>query len=466
MCVGPSSDIQQRILEELTSTGWDDSPPILETTSPSYLDHSSDSDFLGEGSETENTTTHVAAEGVDDRDVIVIEDERTQEMENHGDQRVNDGSRPSVEVADEATALSHSLGVLANNTETDLQARTRTVIEESSVVDLTETPDSQLQGQSSSLDPTKEEFEIHLFAEDESVGGEYDELTRERAPKQETAGCNSKESNCSSSKDSQHRKRDNDKRKDDDSSGHQNKERRHSHKSSRRNVDTRERSRSRDRSSSKRYKEKHESSRHHSRSNKSSKHRYKHRHFPLIERGYPHRDLDDREARYDGDSSYYWRSKSHRSKLYSDDLSGSDDESPTEDRLHDRGQRSNSSGLMLTKNSRTGDPSTGEESHQALHHELNVLEKEINENKRDLLKSMLRRERIELLRKSLYPPDHTNHLTPLAVETHQHSNVSEAGVGDMQSELKSLEVAILDGKKHLLKVMKKIEEDQLEQESA
>ena len=35
----------------------------------------------------------------------------------------------------------------------------------------------------------------------------------------------------------------------------------------------------------------------------------------------------------------------------------------------------------------------------------------------------------------------------------------------MQNELKSLEVAILDGKKHLLKVMKKIEEDQVEQES-
>ena len=130
--------------------------------------------------------------------------------------------------------------------------------------------------------------------------------------------------------------------------------------------------------------------------------------------------------RYDGDSSYYWRSKSHHSKLYSDDLSGSDDESPKQDRLDRRAQRS--SGLALTKRSRTGDPSTGEESHQALHqsHELNALEKEINENKRDLLKSMLRREQIELVRKSLYPQEQTNQLTPLAVETHDHSSTSEA----------------------------------------
>ena len=406
------------------------------------------------------------AEVVDDRDVIVIEDERTtetQEMENLSDQRVNEESTPSVEVVDRATALSHSQGVSTNSVGPDLQASTQEVKEESTVVDLTNTPDSQLQGRSSSLDPTKEEFEIHLFAEDESVGGEYDELARERAPKQETVGCSSKNN---SGKDSQRRKRVlNDNRNDESSTGHRNQERRHSHKSSRHKVDTRERSRSRDRSSSKRYREKHESSRHHSRSHKSSKHRNKHRHFPPIERGYPHRrDDDDREARYDGDSSYYWRSKSHRSKLYSDDLS-SDDESQTQDRLHGREQRSNSSRLTHAKRSRSGDSSTGEESRQALHRELNVLEKEINENKRDLLKSMLRRERIELLRKSLYPQDCTNQLTPLTVETHQHSSTSEAGVGDMQNELKSLEVAILDGKKHLLKVMKKIEEDQVEEES-
>ena len=405
-------------------------------------------------------------EVVDDRDVIVIKDERTtetQEMENFSDQRVNEKSTPSVEVVDRATALSHSQGVSTNSVGPDLQARTQEVKEESTVVDLTNAPDSQLQGQSSSLDPAKEEFEIHLFAEDESVGGEYDELARERAPKQETVGCNSKKTRDNSSKDSQRRKRENDSRNDESSTGHRNQERRLSYKS-RHKVDTRERSRSRDRSSSKHYREKHEYSRHDSRSHKSSKHRNKHRHSPPIERGYPHRrDVDDREARYDGDSSYYWRSKSHRSKLYSDDLS-SDDESQTQDRLHGRGQRSNSSRLMHAKRSRTGDSSTGEESHQALHQELHVLEKEINENKRDLLKSMLRRERIELLRKSLYPQDCTNQLTPLTVETHQHSSTSEAGVGDMQNELKSLEVAILDGKKHLLKVMKKIEEDQVEQE--
>ena len=358
---------------------------------------------------------------VDDRDVIVIEDDsrttETQEMENLSDQRVNEKSTPSVEVVDRATALSHSQGVSTNSVGSDLQARTQEVKEESTVVDLTNTPDSQPQGQSSSLDPAKEEFEIHLFAEDESVGGEYDELARERAPKPETVGCSSKKTRINSSKDSQNRNRN-----DNSSTGHRNQERRHSHKSSRHTVDTRERSRSRDRSSSKHYKEKHESSRHHSRSHKSSKHRNKHRHSPPIERGYPHCcDVDDREARYDGDSSYYWRNKSHRSKLYSDDLS-SDDESQTQDRLHGRGQRSNSSRLTHVKRSRTGDSPTGEESHQALHQELNVLEKEINEKKRDLLRSMLRRERIELLRKSLYPQDCTNQLTPLTVETHQHSS--------------------------------------------
>ena len=45
--VGISVDMQQRLFDELTSTRWEDSPPIVETLSPSFVDHSSSSEIEG-----------------------------------------------------------------------------------------------------------------------------------------------------------------------------------------------------------------------------------------------------------------------------------------------------------------------------------------------------------------------------------------------------------------------------------
>ncbi len=90
---------------------------------------------------------------------------------------------------------------------------------------------------------------------------------------------------------------------------------------------------------------------------------------------------------------------------------------------------------------------------KALSNELNGLEKQITDNKRDLLKSLLRRERIELLQNSLHPSPH-----PSILQTTSRLQ-SEEEMSSIQRELCSLETAILDEKKHLLRVMKRIEED-------
>ena len=45
--VGISVDMQQRLFDELTSTRWEDSPPIVETLSPGFVDHSSGSEIEG-----------------------------------------------------------------------------------------------------------------------------------------------------------------------------------------------------------------------------------------------------------------------------------------------------------------------------------------------------------------------------------------------------------------------------------
>jgi len=108
--------------------------------------------------------------------------------------------------------------------------------------------------------------------------------------------------------------------------------------------------------------------------------------------------------------------------------------------------------------------------------ELNDLDVEIKENKKELLKSLLRRERLELLHRSLgggqlhsdrgqSAQEHV-HIEQMHVETGLGlSNYSSTSTGEMVQELSNLDQAIMDGKKQLLRVLKRMEEEKAEEES-
>ena len=90
--------------------------------------------------------------------------------------------------------------------------------------------------------------------------------------------------------------------------------------------------------------------------------------------------------------------------------------------------------------------------------ELNEVDRQIQDNKKELLKSMLRKERLELLQKNLHGGESS------VADTSARST-DGAGVkttSEMEKELELLNRAITDGKKQLLRVMKKMEEEQIE----
>jgi hypothetical protein len=93
--------------------------------------------------------------------------------------------------------------------------------------------------------------------------------------------------------------------------------------------------------------------------------------------------------------------------------------------------------------------------------ELNEVDRQIQGNKKELLKSMLRKERLELLQKNL----HGGESSVADSSTMLRKSTDVAGVkttSEMEKELELLNRAITDGKKQLLRVMKKMEEEQIE----
>lgn len=93
--------------------------------------------------------------------------------------------------------------------------------------------------------------------------------------------------------------------------------------------------------------------------------------------------------------------------------------------------------------------------------ELNEVDRQIQDNKKELLKSMLRKERLELLQKNL----HGGESSVADASTMLQRSTDGAGVkttSEMEKELELLNRAITDGKKQLLRVMKKMEEEQIE----
>ena len=103
--------------------------------------------------------------------------------------------------------------------------------------------------------------------------------------------------------------------------------------------------------------------------------------------------------------------------------------------------------------------------------ELNDLDVEIKDNKKELLKSLLRRERLELLHRSLHGEQlHRERgqsaQEQMRIETDQaSSNSSSTSTGKMVQELSNLDQAIRDGKIQLLRVMKRMEEEKAEEQS-
>lgn len=92
--------------------------------------------------------------------------------------------------------------------------------------------------------------------------------------------------------------------------------------------------------------------------------------------------------------------------------------------------------------------------------ELSEVDRQIQDNKKELLKSMLRRERLELLQKSLHSEDHSMSGATSALQ--KSAAATTKTTSEMERELVMLNRAITDGKKQLLRVLKRVEEDQLD----
>ena len=95
--------------------------------------------------------------------------------------------------------------------------------------------------------------------------------------------------------------------------------------------------------------------------------------------------------------------------------------------------------------------------------ELNILDAEIKENKKKLLKSLLHRERLELLHRSLHEEQSSSDVGPSTYEIEPVSISPSTPTVEIVRELSYLDRAIIDGKKQLLRVLKKMEEERGEE---
>ena len=95
--------------------------------------------------------------------------------------------------------------------------------------------------------------------------------------------------------------------------------------------------------------------------------------------------------------------------------------------------------------------------------ELSELDAEIKENKKKLLKSLLHRERLELLHRSLHEEQLSSDMGPSTHEIEPVSISPSTPTVEIVRELSYLDRAIIDGKKQLLRVMKKMEEERAEE---
>ena len=191
-----------------------------------------------------------------------------------------------------------------------------------------------------------------------------------------------------------------------------------------------------------------------------------------------HRDKDEMSTDFDeGLDSYCVREKHHRTRLYSDDYNYRGSKANDDDGnigSHKKIKRTKEGLSLETKQMSVvcdgsakkhagvcGEITKHEQMRDSiLHEELNTLDQEIVEHKREVLRAMLRSERLKLLHRQLRGED-----LP-ADDSELHHHVGKPLVIDettptkeMVQQLADLDRAIVDGKRQVLRVMKKIEEE-------
>lgn len=173
--------------------------------------------------------------------------------------------------------------------------------------------------------------------------------------------------------------------------------------------------------------------------------------------------------------SYYARERCHRSRLYSDDYVYSKTESERKIRKCVRETMTDKEGVPASslntaqvsvddKKNRRKSQHDGEckarysvnRDHEKLRKELSGLDREIVEQKREALRAMLRCERLKLLHRELrgkdLPEGELSSLgQPLVIN-------ETTPTGEVEQQLEELDRAIMDGKRRVLYIMKKMEE--------
>ena len=165
---------------------------------------------------------------------------------------------------------------------------------------------------------------------------------------------------------------------------------------------------------------------------------------------------------------YYVREKHHRSRLYSDDYSGARASSLSsgkwrsderQRRRDERERRESERGSRRShRRGRSRERNDGGVAGQKLQAELASIDEEIVRHKREVLKAMLRSERLKLLHRQLQgrdlPDDNYNESVgePPAID-------ETMPTGEVVRQLAELDRAIVDEKRRVLQVMKRIEED-------
>ena len=181
----------------------------------------------------------------------------------------------------------------------------------------------------------------------------------------------------------------------------------------------------------------------------------------------PHRHISSHyrgEHDYERISSDYDREHRSRGRLYSDDI--------WSEKLHSqhssvKSVRHSTASSRSSRRKRTVHSDKEEQKPKAanetklLAQELSEVDRQIQDNKKELLKSMLRKERLELLQKNLHGGE-SSAVDSSAVLQKSANVFAVKTTNEMEKELELLNRAITDGKKQLLRVMKKMEEEQIE----
>ena len=173
-------------------------------------------------------------------------------------------------------------------------------------------------------------------------------------------------------------------------------------------------------------------------------------------------DYERLSSDYDSNRGHHVHS---RGRLYSDDTwSDSQLQRSVKSARHSSTQESDHSSqrkrtARLDEERQKSKASSSET--KLLAQELSEVDRRIQDNKKELLKSMLRKERLELLQKNLHGGESS--VVDASAVLQKSTDVTEAkSVSEMEKELELLNRAITDGKKQLLRVMKRMEEEQIE----